>query len=75
MKKDIVDDRVSELETMIAFQDQTIADLSNELFVQQEKLNEIDRTLKALVRCCRENIPQADIGEACLRTIKVVTES
>ena len=38
MKKDIVDDRVSELETMIAFQDQTIADLSNELFVQQEKL-------------------------------------
>ena len=63
MKKDIVDDRVSELETMIAFQDQTIADLSNELFVQQEKLNEIDRTLKALVRSYRENIPQADIRE------------
>ena len=63
MKKDIVDDRVSELETMIAFQDQTIADLSNELFVQQEKLNEIDRTLKALVRSYRENISQADIGE------------
>ena len=63
MKKDIVDDRVSELETMIAFQDQTIADLSNELFVQQEKLNEIDRTLKALVRSYRENITQADIGE------------
>ena len=63
MKKDIVDDRVSELETMIAFQDQTIADLSNELFVQQEKLNEIDRTLKALVRSYRENIPHADIGE------------
>ena len=55
MDNRIVEERISELETMLAFQEQTISSLSEELFVQQSKLNEFDRTLKALIKSYKEN--------------------
>ncbi len=62
MDKDLVEQRISELESLLAFQEQTISSLSDELFVQQAKLNEFDRILKALVKSYRENIPQANLN-------------
>ena len=58
MKMDALEARVSELETVVTFQEQTISSLSSELFIQQEKLKEIDRTLKVLTESFRENTPQ-----------------
>ena len=58
MEKDALEDRVSELETVLTFQEQAISSLSDELFVQQEKLKDMDRTLKAVVKSYRENLPQ-----------------
>jgi|TARA_X000000368_G_scaffold378103_1_gene332256 SlyX protein len=63
MDKKMVEERISELETMLAFQDQTISSLSEELFVQQAKLNEFDRTLKALIKSYRENMPETDLND------------
>ena len=59
MKMDALEARVSELETVVTFQEQTISSLSGELFIQQEKLKEVDRTLKALVESSKENMSQA----------------
>ena len=59
METNALEARVSELETVVTFQEQTISSLSSELFIQQEKLKEIDRTLKALVKSYKENITQA----------------
>ena len=59
MSVDTLENRISELESVVTFQEQTISSLSSELFIQQEKLKEIDRTLKALVKIYKENIPQA----------------
>ena len=59
MSVDTLENRISELESVVTFQEQTISSLSSELFIQQEKLKEIDRTLKALVKSYKENIPQA----------------
>ena len=59
MEKDALEDRISELETVLTFQEQAISSLSDELFVQQEKLKDMDRTLKALVKSYRENPAQA----------------
>ena len=36
MEKDALEDRISELETVLTFQEQAISSLSDELFVQQE---------------------------------------
>ena len=58
MSVDRLENRISELESVVTFQEQTISSLSSELFIQQEKLKEIDRTLKALVKSYKENIPQ-----------------
>ena len=58
MSVDTLENRISELESVVTFQEQTISSLSSELFIQQEKLKEIDRTLKALVKSYKENIPQ-----------------
>ena len=59
MSVDRLENRISELESVVTFQEHTISSLSSELFLQQEKLKEIDRTLKALVKSYKENIPQA----------------
>tara|TARA_B100000427_G_scaffold45414_1_gene33574 strand:- start:432 stop:641 length:210 start_codon:yes stop_codon:yes gene_type:complete len=59
MSEDSLENRISELESVVTFQEHTISSLSSELFIQQEKLKEIDRTLKALVKSYKENIPQA----------------
>mgnify|MGYP001391685872 FL=1 len=59
MSLDTLENRISELESVVTFQEHTISSLSSELFIQQEKLKEIDRTLKALVKSYKENIPQA----------------
>ena len=59
MEKDALENRVSELETVLTFQEQAISSLSDELFVQQEKLKDMERTLKAVVKSYRENLPQA----------------
>ena len=59
MSVDTLENRISELESVVTFQEQTISSLSSELFIQQEKLKEIDRTLKALIKSYKENIPQA----------------
>ena len=59
MSEDRLENRISELESVVTFQEHTISSLSSELFIQQEKLKEIDRTLKALVKSYKENIPQA----------------
>ena len=59
MSVDRLENRISELESVVTFQEHTISSLSSELFIQQEKLKEIDRTLKALVKSYKENIPQA----------------
>ena len=59
MSADRLENRISELESVVTFQEHTISSLSSELFIQQEKLKEIDRTLKALVKSYKENIPQA----------------
>ena len=59
MSVDRLENRISELESVVTFQEQTISSLSSELFIQQEKLKELDRTLKALVKSYKENIPQA----------------
>ena len=58
MKMNALEARVSELETVVTFQEQTISSLSSELFLQQEKLKEIDRILKVLMKSFRENTPQ-----------------
>jgi uncharacterized coiled-coil protein SlyX len=58
MSEDRLENRISELESVVTFQEHTISSLSSELFIQQEKLKEIDRTLKALVKSYKENIPQ-----------------
>ena len=58
MSVDRLENRISELESVVTFQEHTISSLSSELFLQQEKLKEIDRTLKALVKSYKENIPQ-----------------
>ncbi len=63
MDKRIVEERISELETMLAFQEQTISSLSEELFVQQSKLNEFDRTLKALIKSYKENMPETNLND------------
>ena len=59
MDTNALEARVSELETVVTFQEQTISSLSGELFIQQEKLKEIDRTLKALVESSKENMSRA----------------
>ena len=59
MSVDRLENRISELESVVTFQEHTISSLSSELFIQQEKLKELDRTLKALVKSYKENIPQA----------------
>ena len=59
MSVDTLENRISELESVVTFQEHTISSLSSELFIQQEKLKEIDRTLKALIKSYKENIPQA----------------
>tara|TARA_Y100000591_G_scaffold98905_1_gene83986 strand:- start:948 stop:1157 length:210 start_codon:yes stop_codon:yes gene_type:complete len=59
MSLDRLENRISELESVVTFQEHTISSLSSELFIQQEKLKEIDRTLKALIKSYKENIPQA----------------
>tara|TARA_B100000674_G_scaffold97452_2_gene70062 strand:+ start:902 stop:1111 length:210 start_codon:yes stop_codon:yes gene_type:complete len=59
MSLDTLENRISELESVVTFQEHTISSLSSELFIQQEKLKEIDRTLKALIKSYKENIPQA----------------
>lgn len=59
MSEDRLENRISELESVVTFQEHTISSLSSELFIQQEKLKEIDRTLKALIKSYKENIPQA----------------
>lgn len=59
MNVDRLENRISELESVVTFQEHTISSLSSELFIQQEKLKEIDRTLKALIKSYKENIPQA----------------
>ena len=59
MEKDALEVRVTELETVLTFQEQAISSLSDELFVQQEKLKDMDRTLKAVVKSYRECLPQA----------------
>ena len=59
MSVDRLENRISELESVVTFQEHTISSLSSELFIQQEKLKEIDRTLKALVKSYKENIAQA----------------
>ena len=59
MSLDTLENRISELESVVTFQEHTISSLSSELFIQQEKVKEIDRTLKALVKSYKENIPQA----------------
>ena len=59
MSEDRLENRISELESVVTFQEHTISSLSSELFIQQEKLKEIERTLKALVKSYKENIPQA----------------
>ncbi len=59
MSEDRLENRISELESVVTFQEHTISSLSSELFIQQEKVKEIDRTLKALVKSYKENIPQA----------------
>jgi len=63
MDKKIVEERISQLETLLEFQEQTISSLSDELFVQQAKLNEFDRTLKALVKVYRDNPAQTDMND------------
>ena len=59
MSVDRLENRISELESVVTFQEHTISSVSSELFIQQEKLKEIDRTLKALIKSYKENIPQA----------------
>ena len=59
MSVDRLENRISELESVVTFQEHTISSLSSELFIQQEKLKEIDRSLNALVKSYKENIPQA----------------
>ena len=59
MSVDRLENRISELESVVTFQEHTISSLSSELFIQQDKLKEIDRTLKALIKSYKENIPQA----------------
>ena len=59
MDTNALEARVSELETVVTFQEQTISSLSGELFIQQEKLKEIDRTLKALVESSKDNLSRA----------------
>jgi len=58
MSVDRLENRISELESVVTFQEHTISSLSSELFIQQEKLKEIDRTLKALIKSYKENISQ-----------------
>ena len=41
MSLDTLENRISELESVVTFQEHTISSLSSELFIQQEKVKEI----------------------------------
>ncbi len=47
---DSVETRITDLESKVAFQDVTIAELNQELAVHQEKLERMQQQLKALFR-------------------------
>ena len=44
-----MEDRITELETRLEFQDQTIAHLSDELAAQQQEIAQLSKTLNLLI--------------------------
>ena len=62
MKDQVTEDRIRALEELLEFQDQALASLSNELFAHQEKITELEKTLKAIVQTYRENQTEVNAG-------------
>lgn len=58
-----VEDRVTELETRLAFQDDTIQSLSDELIRQQRDLERLQAQMAALLKRQQEMAGQFEIGE------------
>ena len=58
-----IEARVTELETRLEFQDETIARLNDELVVHQQKIAALEKTLDKLIERLRagpEALPDAD---------------
>ena len=47
-------DRIAELETRLEFQDETLARLNDELVLQQQRVFQLDKTLKLLINQLQE---------------------
>ena len=54
--------RISELETRLEFQDDTIAQLNAALVAQQKKLFDLEKTLQLLAQQLREQTPDAPLS-------------
>ena len=61
MNSDSLATRITELETRLEFQDETIARLNDALVVQQQKYFDLDRTMKLLIE--RMNDKPIDAGD------------
>jgi SlyX protein len=57
------DDRINDLESRLAFQDDTIQSLSDELIKQQRDLERLQAQMAALIKRQAEMAGQFEIGE------------
>ena len=54
--------RITELETRLEFQDETIAKLNDALVIQQKTYFELDKTVKLLIGQLRERLQDAPLA-------------
>jgi len=55
MQDEAINARLTELESRLEFQDETIAQLNDALVSQQQRVLELHKTLSLLIRSMREN--------------------
>ena len=64
MSLDLLTERITELETRVEFQDETIARLNDALVAQQQQFFTLDKTVKLLIEQMRDkNLPAAEPGD------------
>ncbi len=60
MSANATEDRITELESRLEFQDETIARLNDELVLQQQRVFQMDKTLQMLVNQFKAKVFEAD---------------
>lgn len=58
-----LDERINDLESRLAFQDDTIQSLSDELIKQQRDIERLQAQMAALIKRQEETVGQFEIGE------------